>query len=86
MELMHVLLALQKGKTRATYGAVAGLLGGSARSIMKGRPRDPLHSWVVSKQTGMPSGYEEEQRHEDLLSNSRVIVDPEALEAYLEKH
>ena len=86
MDLMHVLLALQKGKARATYGAVAGLLGGSARSIMRGKPRDPLHSWVVSKQTGMPSGYEEEQRHEDLLSNSRVIQGSEELEAYLERH
>ena len=86
MDLMHVLLALQKGKTRATYTAVAERLNTSPRSVMKGQPHTPLHSWVVNKRTKMPTGYSEENRHVDLLANSRVIQSGDELDTYLENH
>lgn len=83
-DLTPILHALQDGKTRATYGAVAEQIGAVPMFLMNGRPRNPLHSWVVSKQTGMPSGYTEDERHIDLLENSRVIQDADELAGYLD--
>jgi hypothetical protein len=81
--LTHVLLALDAARTRATYGAVAGHLGVPAMFLMNGRPRDPLHSWVVSKKDGRPTGYPEELWHADLLQNDRVIDSTAGLAAFL---
>lgn len=81
--LTHVLLRLDAARTRATYGAVAGHLGVPAMFLMNGRPRDPLHSWVVSKATGLPTGYPEDLWHPDLLRNDRVIDGAADLAAFL---
>jgi hypothetical protein len=53
---------------------------------MKGRERDQRHSWVVSRQTGLPSGYEDEQLHPELLRSNRVIDSREELEKWLAAH
>ena len=82
--LTHVLFALEAARTRATYGAVAGHLSVTPRFLMTGRPRDPLHSWVVSKATGLPTGYDEALWHADLLTHERVIETPAALAALLD--
>ncbi len=82
-DLTHLLLTLEQGRMRATYGAVAARLGVPAMFVMNGRPRDPLHSWVVSKRTGLPTGYTEGQQHPELLRHDRVIETEEALDAYL---
>ena len=68
---------------RATYGAVAERIGAVPMFLMSGRPRDPLHSWVVNKESEMPSKYAEDQMHPDLLSNSSVIQTADELAAYL---
>jgi len=81
--LTHVLLRLDAVRTRATYGAVAGHLGVTPRFLMRDRPRDPLHSWVVGKQTGRPTGYPEELWHADLLQNDRVIGSAGDIAAFL---
>jgi len=47
--------ALNLYHERATYGAVAGLLGVPPLSVMRGRPRDWRHSWVVNAETGWPT-------------------------------
>ena len=39
---------LARHRQRATYGALAGLVGGVARSVMGRHPRTPRNSWVVS--------------------------------------
>ncbi len=82
--LTDILVALDAAKTRATYGAVAGRLGVPAMFLMNGRPRDPLHSWVVSKQTGLPTGYPETLWHADLLRHDRVLVTADDLVALLD--
>jgi len=85
-KISDVLLALQENKTRATYGAVAQVVGATAFSVMSGCPRDPLHSWVVNKLTGDPTKYRHDQKHPDLYKNDRVIESPDTLESLLESY
>jgi len=43
---------LYSRERRATYGAVAGLLGKTPRDLMSGRPeRNPKYSWIVALTT-----------------------------------
>lgn len=81
--LTPLLYRLQDLRQRATYGAVAAVLGRPAWFLMRGRPRDPLHSWVVNAGTGLPTGYADDAVHPDLLAHSRVVSDPDALRALL---
>lgn len=69
---------------RATYGAVAALVNSSPRSLMSGRDRDPRSSWIVSRQTGQPTGYSEEQTHGSLTERDVVLSTPESLRRWLE--
>jgi hypothetical protein len=55
--LKGILELLQQHHQRATYGAVAALLGRTPRTVMQGCPRNWLHSWVVNQDTGRPSEY-----------------------------
>src|SRR5690606_25922562 len=57
--LDDILDALANHHQRATYGAVGHLLHRPPFYLMQGRPRDRRHSWIVSKETGLPSGYAE---------------------------
>jgi hypothetical protein len=82
--LDQILHALQRFQQRATYGAVGAVVGWPARSVMLGRPRDPLHSWVVRKSDGQPTGYDDRQKDPDLLARSRVITSGQELSAWLE--
>jgi hypothetical protein len=68
---------------RAPYGAVAGVVNSSPRSLMSGRDRDPHSSWVVSRENGEPSGYTEEQKHAALNERERVLSSPEELRVWL---
>jgi hypothetical protein len=87
MGLDEIVTKLDERKQRATYGAVAGILGASPRSLMAGRPRSPKYSWVVAKtgsRRGWPTDYTNEQIHPDCLRQIRdcsgsIIEDPEAL-------
>lgn len=76
---------------RATYGAVAKLLGVLPRGVMNGRPKSPEYSWIVAAsgpQRGWPTGYSVEDIHPDCLRQIRgsgsVIEDPEHLRRWLE--
>ncbi len=69
---------------RATYGAVAGVVDSSPRSLMTGRPRDPRSSWIVSRKDGQPTGYEPEQIHPQLASRDRIIDTPDGLRSWLD--
>ena len=82
-DLTPILIALERAKTRATYGAIAKRLNAVPFFLMSGRPRDPLHSWVVSAQTGLPTGYGPDETHTDLLANERVLRTADDLAAFL---
>ena len=70
---------------RATYGAVAAVVNSSPRSLMVGRDRSPESSWVVSRQTGQPTGYAHEQKHGALTERERILGSPEELRHWLKE-
>ena len=79
-----ILDALNREKTRATYGAVAEVLGVQARSVgqILGMRR-PEASWVVNDETDMPSGYQLHQLHPELMRRSVIIRSGEQLRLLL---
>jgi len=86
--LEEIISALSVRKQRATYGAVADLLGLPARSLMTGRQKSPKNSWIVAAHTGAPTGYEETEIDPDCLRQTRagetlVIRDSVALKRWL---
>jgi len=89
MGLDDIVVQLNKRKQRATYGAVAKLVGGWPRWPMKGRARCPRYSWVVAKKTGSPTGYAQSQIDPDCRSQivdqgpRNVIKDGDSLKRWL---
>jgi hypothetical protein len=91
MNLDDIVAKLNERKKRATYGAVAGILGVIPRAVMSGRPRNYENSWVVAKtgpRRGRPTNYADMQIHPDCLYQIRadrdsVIRDSEALKRWL---
>ena len=79
----QILDSLDQARQRATYGAVAAMVGSSPRTLMAGRDRDRRHSWVVSRKSGQPTGYEPDQLHPELMRSERVIETREELERWL---
>lgn len=79
----QILEALDIARQRATYGAVAALVGVSPRALMSGRERNQRSSWIVNHRSGRPTGYPEEQLHPELASNPDVIKTREDLTAWL---
>lgn len=78
-----ILDALDRRHQRATYGAVAALLGKAPRTLMRGRERDQRHSWIVNRQNGEPTGYEPSQLHPALRERPEVIDNKEDLARWL---
>ena len=81
--LDSILDQLNEFHQRATYGAVAGVVNSSPRSLMSGRERDPRSSWVVSRENGQPSGYSEDQKDPALTERERILSSPDELRAWL---
>ena len=79
-----ILDALDAARQRVTYGAAASLLSTAPRTLMSGRERDARCSWIVSRRSGQPTGYDAEQMHSDLLANEHIIETREELERWLE--
>jgi alkylated DNA nucleotide flippase Atl1 len=79
----QILDALDQSHQRATYGAVAALLGIPPRTLMQGRERDQRHSWVVNRKNGEPTGYTPDQLHPALLERADVLSTKEDLAAWL---
>src|SRR3974390_2949583 len=77
LPLEDVVAYLNAAQIRATYGAVADLVGGIAQSIgtrLGGSwGRRPEASWVVNARTGLPTDYRPHQRHPNLLRTPEVI-------------
>lgn len=86
-QLKQIIAVLDKHMQRATYGAVADVVGLQAQSVMNGKPKDHKHSWVVTKTTGLPTGYSQAELHPMLLlSNPDVISSAKELEKWLITH
>ena len=74
MTAQQILDALNAARVRATYGAVAQVLGIRPLSVAKHLGvRRPEASWIVSARTGLPSGYANIERHLNLLDSSKII-------------
>jgi alkylated DNA nucleotide flippase Atl1 len=69
-----ILTFLNESRMRATYGAVASVLGVPAQSVgaMLGERRVEA-SWVVNDKTDLPTGYEQSDWHPELLASSMII-------------
>ena len=65
-QLEDVISRLSRHSQRATYGAVGGVVGRIARSVMSGQRKTPANSFVVSASTGEPTGYTQSERHASL--------------------
>lgn len=77
---------LERHRQRATYGAVAAILGLNPYSMFVGYPFTPRYSWVVAKETGIPSKYDVPQMHPDLFANEDYIDTAERLREWLDSH
>lgn len=89
-EIQDILDFLNGAKVRATYGAVANLLGITTDRLIEflGEPRQET-SWIVNKSTGMPGcppGYPKFPSHPDLKVRDGHIQEAvhlaEAMELY----
>jgi len=85
-QLAQLVAALAKNTQKATYTAVAGLVGLPARTVMHALLKDPQGEWVVAKQSHQPTGYSTNQLRPQLKSNSSVIASTAVLASWWEKH
>jgi hypothetical protein len=72
----------------ATYGAVAGVVGGYHRTVMQGLHHAHRYSWVVNKRTRVPTGYEPHEidpRLSQSITERGVIETPEDLDDWLRR-
>ena len=83
LSLDQIVDMLDQHGQRATYGAVARLVGHSPRSLLKGRERGRRYSWIVNRETGRPSGYAEDQIDPRLAGSGPVIASDTELQAWL---
>ncbi|MGH7515830.1 MAG: hypothetical protein ACREOQ_23260 [Gemmatimonadales bacterium] len=81
--LDQILDLLDGHHQRATYGAVAAALGKTPRSLMQGHRKDWRHSWVVNKDTGLPSEYPKGLIHPAIQERDEVLDTEAALQAWL---
>ena len=83
LSLDRIVDLLDQHGQRATYGAVARLVGHSPRSLLKGRDRGRRYSWIVNRETGLPSGYTEDQIDPRLPASGPVLAGHAELQAWL---
>ncbi len=84
-KLDDIVERLNRQRQRATYGAVAELVGKNPRSLVQGVARSPRYSWIVTKATGLPTNYKEAEKHPELKSRPQVISDGQALKRWLDE-
>ncbi len=85
ISLDQVLDQLNKHHQRATYGAVADLVGGHARSVLQGRDRDWRHSWVVNQSSGMPTEYPKGKIHPAIAERPDILNTADELKEWLDE-
>jgi hypothetical protein len=84
MSLEEIVDLLDQHGRRATYGAVAAIVGQSPRSLLKGRERGRRFSWIVNRETGLPTGYADDQLDPRLEASGPVISTDRELRTWLE--
>jgi dihydrofolate reductase len=86
-KLDEVLRFLDEQRLRATYGAVAEVLGVPARTMGRrlGARRHEA-SWVVNARSGRPTGYADHELHPQLLSNPELIRSGDDLARRVVRH
>ena len=94
LSLDGIVAQLNERKQRATYGAVAYLVGVLPRGLMSGREKGYTDSWVVAatrsdgSRRGWPTGYTKNQIHPDCYrqiceGTDKIIEDAEDLKQWL---
>jgi hypothetical protein len=91
MNSMHysremVIGQLAQHHQRATYGAVGGVVGLPAQSVMYRQPKSHQNSFVVSSRYHLPTSYLPQELHPNLQSRSMVIASADDLRAWLREH
>lgn len=82
-DLDGILAALNSHQQRATYSAVAALVGQTPRLLMHGKAREQSNSWIVSKTTGRPTGYADADVHPQLTTQETILTTREELATWL---
>ena len=84
--LTEILDCLNETKMRATYGAVGDYIGIVARGVSQNLG-EPCHreSWIVDKQTHLPSNYPPECIHPELKRVSIIIDTRDKLDRGLQR-
>ena len=78
--LEEILALLNAEEVRATYAAVAEVLGVPPRALeARLATRRPEASWIVSAENGLPGGYDQSEWHPALLSRAEIITSGRAL-------
>jgi hypothetical protein len=91
LSLPSIVAALDRHRQRASYGAVAGLLGVLPRGLINARAKSHQYSCVVAgsgRGRGWPTGYTEQQINPECLrqirsAGSGIIDTPDQLRAWL---
>jgi hypothetical protein len=86
LTLDDILEVLARHRQRATFGAVAGILGRDPKSLFNGNVRTPKTARVVNKSTGLPTGTKESDYPPGLLEKERVIDATEEFRVWLREH
>jgi hypothetical protein len=84
LSLEVIVDVLNRKNIRATYGAVAGVLGGNPQVVMKGQAVSQQNSWVVNARTGQPTGYRPSQMHPNLRRLPIIFDCPVRLQRFLD--
>lgn len=85
--LKQILDYLNDERIRATYGAVANVLGIVPQSVgQRLGDKTKRNSWVVNSETELPSGYVDDQIDELLETNSTVVRDGRELATRVRRH
>jgi hypothetical protein len=75
VSLAEIIRFLNHEQVRATYRAVAGVLGVIPRTVgAKLGPRCVEASWIVSTATGLPTDYDQDEMHPALLHKIEIIA------------
>jgi hypothetical protein len=93
LSLDGIVAQLNARKQRATYAAVAFLVGALPRGLMSGRPRSYADSWIVAASgpaPGWPTGYAVHQIDPDCYrqiceGRGTIIEDPKKLREWLSR-
>jgi hypothetical protein len=74
VDLPEILRFLNEEQVRVTYGAVGEVLGVIPRAMgTRLGPHTRERSWIVSADTGLPTGYSQDDMHPSLFRANEII-------------